>query len=229
MTSQTTAYSVSIIIPVLNEADSIVDTLQQLKEKLRDYTAEIILVDGGSADNTVELATPYVDRVVVSEQGRAVQMNAGAEVASGDYLVFLHCDTSLPESPFPFLREYPVWGFYRVRLSGDAWPFRMIERMMTIRSSLTRVATGDQCIFVSRPVFVDIGGFTNIPLMEDVEISKRLRRLAPPWVVKKPVVTSSRRWEHHGVLKTILLMWYLRALYFCGVKPSVLVKKYYGS
>ena len=221
--------SVSIVIPTLNESSGIVNHLQVLKATIAEYNVEIILADGGSHDDTVSLASPYVDHIVMSEKGRARQMNAGANVASGEYVLFLHCDTVLPSYPFVFLSQRCVWGFYSVRLSGRHWLLRVIERMMTLRSSITRVATGDQCLFINRLHFAQMNGFADIPLMEDVEISKKLRRHSPPYIVSTPVVTSSRRWEQYGIFKTVVTMWYLRALYFLGVSPTILVKKYYRS
>jgi rSAM/selenodomain-associated transferase 2 len=223
------APSVSIIIPTLNEAQGIVAGLQALLAVIAEESVEVILADGGSTDKTVALAKPYVDQIVTCSRGRGRQMNAGAAAASGHYLLFLHCDTQLPQSPFSFLERQPLWGFYAVRLSGEQWLFRIIERMMTLRSSLTAVATGDQGLFVQRSFFTEQGGFADMPLMEDVEISKRLRRHERCWAVPTPVVTSSRRWEQNGLIKTVFTMWYLRALYFLGVSPSLLAKQYYRS
>lgn len=226
----------SIIIPVLNESQTIVRYLQDLRHRIiSEQQIEIIIVDGGSTDNTVALVAPYADYMVCAPKGRASQMNAGAQQASGEYLLFLHADTQLPENAFSFLQSYPYpypypqWGFYRVALSGKAWFFRVIERMINWRSCMTQVATGDQCLFVRHSLFLSVSGFSNIPLMEDVDISKRLRRQFSAYIVNTPVVTSSRKWEQGGIVKTITLMWYLRGLYFFGVSPHYLVKKYYSS
>lgn len=197
---------------------------------------EVIVVDGGSDDATVELAKKYTNNVIVSPvKGRASQMNYGASIAIGKTLLFLHSDTFLPdpalptESIFPFLDKENIWGFYPVKLNGTHVLFRVIATMMNMRSRLTSVATGDQCLFVERNFFVRQGGFCDIPLMEDVDICKRLRKKARPLIAKIPIVTSSRRWEEKGIVKTILLMWYLRALYFLGVPPKNLVKRYYSN
>ncbi len=234
--------SLSIVIPVLNEADGIEQQLHLLRDTVGEQV-EIIVVDGGSTDNTVHIAKIYADKVLASPKGRAVQMNTGARQSKSDYLLFLHSDTVFPQllpsltraQLFPFLYDQPpnidrsqvLWGFYPVILSSKQWPFRIIECLMNFRSQFTRVATGDQCLFVQRQLFIEMEGFANIPLMEDVEMSKRLRRQAPPLIPPYKVTTSSRRWEQHGVVKTVLLMWYLRALYFLGVTPDYIVKKYY--
>jgi len=228
---------VSIIIPVFNEADRIVGFLQYMQALVKRHhspTEEVewIVVDGGSEDNTSELAEPYVNYVLSSPKGRARQMNAGIRQATGQTLLFLHCDTVLPERPLVLDdesngKQYD-WGFYSIRLSGQSRLLRVVEKMMTWRSGVTRVATGDQCLFIKRHVLDKLGPFADMPLMEDVEMSKRLRRYASPLIVPEAVVTSSRRWEERGIIKTIVLMWYLRALYFFGVSPRVLVKKYYG-
>jgi rSAM/selenodomain-associated transferase 2 len=220
----------SIIIPVLNEADVIQKQLLELKKSLN-ADNEIIVVDGGSHDDTVILAENLADRVIISPQkGRAFQMNAGAALAQGDTLLFLHSDTCLPNhfTHFDFIKNEKKWGFFRVRLSGTQWQFRIIETMMNLRSQFTAIATGDQGIFIKRQFFEDLKGFAEIPLMEDVELCKRLRKYASPLIVKETVTTSSRRWEQHGIVKTILLMWRLRLDYFFGVSPSVLVKRYYS-
>ena len=223
----------SIVIPVLNEASTIEPHLIALKKVTSTIHTEIIVVDGGSQDNTVSLAKPLADKVLLSEKGRAQQMNMGAEYASGKTLLFLHSDTSFPrdnnsiDEIFPFLKKNQKWGFYPVRLSGKHILFKVIARMMNFRSRLSSVATGDQCIFVDRDFFTIYGQFSLIPLMEDVELSKRLRRIEPPFIASVKVTTDSRRWEKNGIIKTILLMWYLRALYFFGVSPSVIAQRYY--
>lgn len=219
----------SIIIPVFNEAAGIVAQLQPL-QTLRDKQVEIILVDGGSTDNTLELARPFVDIALCSsEKGRARQMNIGAEKAQGRLLLFLHGDTFLPADVLSRLSsvQQNQWGFFCLRLSGQGLWLRLIERMINIRSRLSSVATGDQCLFIDRSLFLSLKGYAAIPLMEDVEISKRLRGQSSPVVISAPVTSSSRRWEERGVWPTILLMWRLRFLYFIGVPPHKLVKKYY--
>lgn len=244
----------SIIIPVFNEADSIVDFLSQLQSTVEDdkffdnksavienvdaeainskkNNIEIIVVDGESQDGTLQLAEPLVSQTLTSEKGRALQMNAGAAVAAGDYFIFLHADTTLPKNFYTQLKQIiadrqSVWGFFSVRLSGESFWFRIIERAMCWRSRITSVATGDQALFVSRQLFYEVDGYPSIPLMEDVAISKQLRGYVQPSFVDKPVTTDSRRWEKNGIVKTILLMWWLRLNYFLGVDPHKLEKMY---
>lgn len=226
------AKSLSIIVPTLNEAGVIADTLASL-QPLRRGAIELIVADGGSTDGTIELAQPMVDRLWRSDPGRARQMNAGAMVASGHYLLFVHADTLLPADFQPLWRHIrdcrPQWGFFRLRLSGAHPLLRMVEFFINWRSRLTAVGTGDQCLYVRRELFEQLGGFADIPLMEDVEISKRLRRHSRPHRVGQPVVTSSRRWEQQGIWRTVWLMWRLRLAYCCGVKPERLARRYYSS
>jgi rSAM/selenodomain-associated transferase 2 len=220
---------ISIIIPTLNEALNIVDCLKRL-ETFRGC-CEIIVADGGSGDDTAALAVSHCDQVCMSEPGRARQMNAGAAGATGNYLFFLHADTTLSFNVLSLqeeLQAQPDWGFAPVKLSGEDWRARIIEHFMVRRSTLTGVATGDQLIFVKRSLFEYLGGFADIPLMEDIEISKRLRRIQAPHILSKPVLTSSRRWESQGYLKTVAKMWSLRLAYFLGVTPRLLVQFYYG-
>jgi rSAM/selenodomain-associated transferase 2 len=217
---------ISIIMPMLNEADQIAGRLQNLK-KTQSGEYEIIVVDGGSSDNSVELARQYADQVVVSPRGRALQMNAGAACSQAETLLFLHADTVLPENVVDLLNDIKhTWGWFSVRLSGEDFMFRIIEYMMNLRSRLTSVATGDQAMFVSRSLFNEVGGFPEIALMEDIALSKMLRKLSSPVCLKQQVVTSSRRWQQRGTFKTIMLMWWLRALYVFGVSPAQLEKLY---
>jgi len=223
----------SIIIPVLNEARALPDALKSL-QIAREQGAEIILVDGGSTDNTQELAKQFegksFDKFAISRPGRAVQMNAGAAMASNPLLVFLHIDTFLDESCSRALSEYSksqqIWGRFNVVLSGQHFLFRIIETMMNLRSRLTGVVTGDQVLFISRSFFHKVGGFEELPLMEDVELSKRLRKIQWPVSSSVLVETSSRRWEQYGILKVIFIMWGLRLAYFLGVSPDKLAAYY---
>ena len=219
----------SLVIPVLNEEAQIPGLLGEL-QRLRGL-AEIIVVDCGSDDASVARAQPLCDRVLVSARGRALQMNAGAASARGTYLFFLHCDTHpcvTVDDLVSLLASKPLWGFFPVRLSGAAWQLRIVEKMMNLRSRTTHIATGDQLLFVRREDFMAMSGFAPIPLMEDVEICGRLRRMEAPHIASASVTTSSRRWEQHGILKTILTMWWLRLAYWLGVSPQRLVKAYYG-
>lgn len=222
--------ALSIIIPVLNEAEGIGKLLVSLKP-LRRQGCEIIVCDGGSIDGTVAQAAPLADRIVEASRGRAKQMNAGAAVASGDVLLFLHADTFLPENARSLIldglkRRDAVWGRFDMRLSGRHPLLRLVEALMNVRSRLTGIATGDQAIFVKKECFDAVGGYPEIALMEDIALSERLKRVGRPLCLKEKVISSSRRWENHGILNTILLMWWLRLRYFFGADPDKLAAHY---
>ena len=232
MTSQMTGCSgmkISFIVPVLNEAGYIAQTLMPLRQ-YREQGHEVIVIDGGSDDDSVSVAELHADKVLRGKSGRALQMNHGIEAAQGDVLLFLHADTRLPQDSvvkiINAMEDGYFWGRFNVRLSGDRFIFRIIERMMNLRSCLTGVATGDQAIFVSRESVDIIGHYPGLPLMEDVVFSKRLRSLGWPACVKSRVTTSSRRWEDNGILRTMLLMWRLRLLFIMGVPAEKLAKQY---
>lgn len=216
-------------MPVWREAASIQPFLQSL-QPIRAAGHEVIVVDGGSEDGTVELAAPWCDRVLGSGTGRALQMNAGADVAQGNVLLFLHADTLLPDTVINHLEGFfsspEQWGRFDVRLSGSRAIFRTVAWFMNRRSLLTGIATGDQAMFVRTQVFRALQGFAPIPLMEDVELSKRLRSLSRPYCVGDPVTTDSRRWEQEGVWRTIFLMWRLRWRYWRGESPESLAAAY---
>ncbi len=223
--------NVSVIIPVLNEHDALIKLLPWLMAQNSNDQLELIVCDGGSSD----LTCPYVNALqnkcsfvylVQSDLGRAKQMNAGAQRAKHERLLFLHADTQLPLNWFDLIAD-KSWGRFDVRLSGSHFMLRAIETMMNWRSCITQVATGDQAIYVQKNVFDKIGGFPNLPIMEDIALSKLLRLQHTMACIKTPLVTSSRRWEKNGVFKTIGLMWRLRLAYFCGVSPQTLAKQYY--
>ena len=224
--------NLSVIIPVLNEEKSIQLFLKSI-QPLRETGAEVILVDGGSQDQTICHARPWIDKLVTSNSGRAIQMNAGAEEAKGQLFCFLHADTLLPKNVVSIfqqiLEQGHIWGRFDVRLSGSRWMYRVISFMINRRSAWTGIATGDQAIFVRRNTFREVSGFPAIPLMEDIAISKKLKKFKAPYCVKSPVITSSRRWEVHGTWKTILLMWWIRWQYSIGVSPDKLRQQYYGA
>lgn len=222
----------SIIIPTLNESGCITSTLVPL-QPLRAAGHEIVVVDGGSSDDTVSLATPLADHLSISPPGRARQMNAGAAMSSGEILLFLHADTFLPPSTHGLLIQKLAdtrrrWGRYDVRLSGEHPLLRVIEIMMNLRSRWTEIATGDQAIFVEKDLFNAVGGFPPLPLMEDIALSRTLKRHGPPLCLREYVISSSRRWETRGMVRTLLLMWRLRLAYFFGSDPRHLVRLYYS-
>lgn len=224
----------SIIIPVLDEAEALPALLGHLAAP-RGLDSEVIVVDGGSKDGSMQAAWRAGAQVICSERGRARQMNAGAATAQGDVYLFLHADTLLPPSADRVIeaairrsggiREY-AWGRFDVHIAGHPLMLRVIANMMNWRSRLTGIATGDQAIFVTRRAFEAAGGFPDQPLMEDVELSKRLLILSRPICLTDHVVTSGRRWEKHGVWRTIWLMWRLRWLYWRGVPAVELAKSY---
>jgi rSAM/selenodomain-associated transferase 2 len=218
----------TIVVPVLNEAAIIVDALRALAP-LRARGAEVIVVDGGSGDGTPRLAQPFADRVVAAPRGRGAPLNLGAARGRGDALLFLHADTALPDNADRLIAAAlarRVWGRFDLRIAGRHPLLAVVGRMINWRSRLTGVATGDQAIFVTRAAFLAVGGFPDLPLMEDIAISRRLKKLCRPFCIATPVVTSGRRWEHYGVLRTIVLMWRLRLAFYVGVAPARLAMRY---
>jgi len=221
--------AISIIVPVLNEASGIADALDALAS-LRAGGVEIIVVDGGSTDATVKLATPLADRMLIASPGRARQMNAGAAVARGEILLFLHADTRLPAGAVGLIEQAidsgRHWGRFSVRIDGKSAWLPVVATMMNRRSRLTGIATGDQAIFVTREAFAAVGGFPDLPLMEDIVLSRRLLTIGRPACLEARVVTSGRRWEKHGVWRTIFLMWRLRLRFLLGADPHQLALDY---
>lgn len=218
----------SIIVPTLNEASGIVATLSAL-QALRVEGHEVIVSDGGSTDTTAVLADGLVDRLLIGAPGRARQMNAGAAVASGEALLFLHADTRLPEGAEQAIQTAmlsKLWGRFDVDIIGRPRVLRVVAALMNLRSRLTGIATGDQAIFVSKSAFAAVGGYPEQPLMEDIELSSRLKKLGAPACLRERVITSGRRWETQGVWRTILLMWRLRFDYWRGVPVAHLANRY---
>ena len=221
---------ISVVVPTLNEREQLPRLLQDLAA-LRREGLELILVDGGSSDATPAVAAGRVDQVIVTAPGRAAQMNAGARAARGAILWFLNADSRVAPAALAMLDRACAdghrWGRFDVRLSGRRWPFRIIERMMNLRSCVSGLATGDQGIFVSRELFNAVGGFPDQPLMEDIALSKALRRHGAPYCIRHPrLVTSSRRWEMGGIWHTVWLMWRLRLAYALGATPHRLARLY---
>ncbi len=221
---------ISIIIPTLNEAGGIRGLLKSLAE-LRHRGHELIVVDGGSEDDTVAIAALHTDRLITSPPGRGTQLLHGARLATGDILLFLHADTLLPLDADQLIKDVlsdrqRVWGRFDCRLAGTHPMLRIIGFMMNLRSRMTGIATGDQAIFMLRSAYLETGGFPELPLMEDIWISSRLKRQSAPACINAPVVTSGRRWEKKGILRTILLMWFLRCAFSLGADPKRLARIY---
>ena len=222
----------AIVIPVVDEAQSIVESLRRLAP-LRARGARVIIVDGGSADATATLAAPHADRVLATPRGRALQMNAGAAAAldqGADVLLFLHADTQLPDDADRMIADTCkaelAWGRFDVRIEGRSRLLPVIAFLMNLRSRWTGICTGDQCLFATRALFEAIGGFPVVPLMEDIAFSRRARAIARPVALRATAATSGRRWERHGVIRTVLLMWRLRLAYFLGADPTRLAESY---
>lgn len=221
----------SIIIPILNESRRLPNLLEELKQ-LEDKNCEIIIVDGGSKDNSVEIAEDSGFKVEKTTRGRAHQMNIGAKYATGSVLLFLHADTKLPDVADLLVRKMfadnplPCWGHFRVRIAGYSKILYIVGLMMNLRSRLTGIVTGDQVIFVKKEEFISVGCYPEQLLMEDIELSKRLCTISRPGCIDSYVITSGRRWELHGVWRTIFLMWRLRWDYWRGIPANRLAEKY---
>jgi rSAM/selenodomain-associated transferase 2 len=220
----------SIIVPVLDEGEHIAAMLDGLAD-LRSLGVEVIVVDGGSRDATMQRARLRADCVISAPRSRALQMNAGAARAAGDVLLFLHADTRLPDEADHVVlnglqRSGRAWGRFDVRIEGRHPLLPMVAWFMRVRSRMTGIATGDQAIFVRRKAFHAAGGFPAIPLMEDIALCKRLKRVSRPLCLRQSVVTSGRRWEKNGFLRTIILMWRLRLAFFLGAEAKELARRY---
>jgi rSAM/selenodomain-associated transferase 2 len=222
--------ALSVIVPVLDEATTIVDALTHLAP-VRARGGEVIVVDGGSRDDTAARARPLAEQVISAPRGRGAQMNAGAAVARADVLMFLHADTRLPPEADRLVREGlarsgRAWGFFSVAIEGHSSLLPLVAFAMNVRSRLSGIATGDQAMFATRMAFDRAQGFPDIALMEDIVLSHRLKRVSPPLCLAPAVVTSGRRWDERGALRTILLMWRLRLAFFFGAAPDALARRY---
>jgi rSAM/selenodomain-associated transferase 2 len=220
----------SVIIPALNEAECIRELCAAL-QPLRSRGHEVILVDGGSDDQTLALGEPLVDRTLCSARGRALQMQAGAAAANGTILWFLHADTGVPDNPDQLIlaaleNDRTDWGRFDVLLSDKHVVLRSVAYLMNLRSCISGIATGDQGIFVRRSLYEQAGGIPTLPLMEDIALSRALKKHGRPACIRQKLLTSARRWQKHGIARTILTMWGLRLAYFLGISPRHLAKYY---
>ena len=220
----------SIIVPVLNEAQFLSRQHNLFKSLLREGH-EIIIVDGGSEDKSVLIARSVDCETFITKASRGYQLHFGAMKSKNDTLLFMHADTLLPESATALIsnvltRSKKHWGRFDVSFNNSNLIFSIIAWFMNKRSCLTGVVTGDHAIFVNRDIYIRSGGFEDIPIMEDIEISKRLKKFSMPICLHDKVITSSRKWEAQGIIRTILKMWILRLLYFCGIPPRKLERLY---
>ncbi|PKH65098.1 glycosyl transferase [Psychrobacter sp. 4Dc] len=234
--------NLSIIVPLLNEADNLPELMAHIV-RLDPAPQQVILVDGGSVDGSVAIAKSVLKNaeitqsiidwyIIESTVGRAQQMNAGAMLATGDVLLFLHADTELPADAIDNVQQAVAqydWGRFNVRLDSHEPLLSIVGLMINQRSRLMDIATGDQAIFIKKSLFEQIGGYPDQPLMEDIELCKRLKKISRPACLKSKVTTSARRWQQHGTWRTIFLMWHLRFDYWRGVSPNVLKQRYYKS
>lgn len=222
------AVETSIIIPVYNEFVSIEKHVTDLVNLLSENT-EVIVVDGGSDDGGLAFFDSTPIKIIHADKGRAAQMNAGASAASGQYLLFLHVDSQLPVTFETLLRKNTLpWGFFNVAIDCDRWAFRWIEKGINLRSKFCSVGTGDQGIFVQKNHFDAVGGYAQISLMEDIEITRRLlKHYGKPNIINAPISTSARRWLRCGVVKTVLTMWVMQLAFRLGVSPCRLARWYY--
>ncbi|WP_372844620.1 TIGR04283 family arsenosugar biosynthesis glycosyltransferase [Psychrobacter sp.] len=241
----------SIVVPLLNEADNLPQLMGHLA-RLNPAPSQIVLVDGGSTDNSVAIAKELIEglidsspsvtneqvinrqvidwRLIESAAGRATQMNAGAKLATGDVLLFLHADTQLPNHAIADITlavRQAAWGRFDVRLDSPAWMLKVVSQMISWRSRLSGIATGDQAIFIKKPLFDQLGGYPKQPLMEDIELCKHLKAIGKPACLQSKVITSARRWQQYGTWRTIGLMWHLRFDYWRGVSADNLKQRYY--
>ena len=222
--------SLAIVIPVFNEEKTLADALKSIQNLELEAADELVFVDGGSTDKTKQLILDAGFQCLASAQGRAKQMNKGAASTNSDIILFLHIDTAISSSNISNIKKTYNQGYvsgrFNIRLSESNISYRIISFFINLRSSLSKISTGDQAMFVARDVFEDIGGFPELPLMEDIALSKKLKSIGRVACLKDTLITSSRRWQKHGIAKTVVLMWKLRFLYWLGVSPERLAKMY---
>ena len=221
---------ISIIIPTINEIENLSNLLDNIKKSKQVDNIEVVVVDGGSTDGTIEYADKYADLTISAQLGRASQLNAGAKVAQGKHFWFLHADSILD---FNIFSQYlhvissSDWGRFDIKINNPKLIYLLISSLINFRSRLSKIATGDQGIFISKELFYQVGKFPQLDLMEDVALSAKLKKHSSPFCSKLKIKTSARKWQKEGVLKTILLMWKLRLLYFFGVNTKTLARLYY--
>jgi len=226
---------VSVVVPVYNEEQGIHACLASIESGLGNALKEIIVVDFASSDNTehevVSYSSNHVRYVKSDSGGRANQMNAGAQLARGKVILFVHADTNIPDKSgralAHFLSSGRQWGFFGVAFDDDRWRFKVLSWFIRKRSRLTSISTGDQSQFVLREAFEAVNGFPTQPLMEDVELAKRLKLISDPFIAQLNCVSSARKWNHNGFWRTVLLMWRIRLCYWLGTSPDTLHKHYY--
>ena len=225
MTSLKNKVLLSFIIPIYNPGNNLVRCIKSIqKQKLR--SCEIILVDGGSTDNTTEIANNLVDHMLKTKSGRAIQQNIGASIAKGDILLFLHADTYITIKQLLSIKKNKIWGFFKVKFNNNKIKYKILSFFINLRSKLYSYGTGDQVIYVERNIFNKIKGFPNLMIMEDIAICSMLKRISTPIIINSHAITSSRRWDDHGFVRTILKMRVLRFLYHIGVKTHILKRLY---
>ena len=217
---------ISIIIPAKNEAKNIYKNLSHLQELRKHNICEIILVDGDSTDNTTEIANNLVDHILKTKSGRAIQQNIGASIAKGNILLFLHADTYITTKQLLSIKKDKIWGFFKVKFNNNKIKYKILSFFINLRSKLYNYGTGDQVIYVKRNIFNKIKGFPNLMIMEDIAICSMLKRISTPIIINSHAITSSRRWDDHGFVRTILKMRALRFLYHIGVKTHILQRLY---
>ena len=219
----------SIIIPTKNESKVILKTLLPLQKLRKNKTCEIILVDGNSSDSSIKIAKPYVDKILISQSDRSMQQNIGASVCKNNLLLFLHADTKInPKDVENIISQNKkiTWGFFKIKFDNNKKKYRFLEFFINLRSILFKYGTGDQCLFMSKDIFYKVGGFPNIRLMEDIEICSSLNKVCDPKIINNIVTSSSRKWESHGFIRTIIKMRIYRILYFFGIDTSFLKSNY---